>query len=115
MNRHSITTYSVGGAYLALGLLLLGTLIGIFESSTVYSWVIPIVLIFSGITTLQAESKYKTTVSYGLIAIGVITIFVRLNVIRGDVVNGLLGAVLLIAGAAIIARGTSQQDQSAKD
>lgn len=113
MDRTTLTAYITGGTYLAFGLLLLGTLIDLFESSAVYGWVIPMVLIFSGITTLQTESKHKTNVSYGLIAIGVITILVRLNILRGDLVNGLLGAVLIFAGATIIARGA--QNRTAKD
>lgn len=110
MDRKRITTLVSGGVFIVLGLLLLGTLIDIFESSSVYGWAIPIVLVFSGITTLQETSKYRTNVGYGLVAIGAITILVRLDVIRGDLINGLLGAVMLVAGSAIIARHDSKKE-----
>lgn len=109
MDRKQIAGLVSGGVFIALGLLLLGTLIDLFESSSVYGWVIPVVLVFSGITTLQESSRYRKYVGYGLVAIGAITILVRLNIIRGDLVNGLLGAVLLTAGGAMIARQRSQK------
>lgn len=110
MDRKRITTLVSGSVFITLGLLLLGTLIDLFESSSVYGWVTPIVLVFSGITTLQENSKYKTNVGYGLVAIGAITILVRLDFIRGDLISGLLGAVMLVAGSAMIARHDNQKE-----
>lgn len=110
MKKSQIVAAVTGGVFILLGLALLGTLLDVFESSDVYGLVIPMVLIFSGITTLQASSRHKTSVGYGLLAIGTITLLIRFNVIRGDVVNGLLGAALLIAGASIIARLPQKQN-----
>ena len=110
MDLKRVTTMVSGGVFILLGLLLLGTLLDLFESSSVYGWVIPVVLVFSGITTLQESSKHKANVGYGLVAIGTITILVRLDIIRGDLINGLLGVVMLVAGSAIIARRGNQKE-----
>lgn len=98
MKQSKIVAGATGAIFIVLGLLLIGTLLDIFASADIYALVLPIVLIMSGITTLQDSSRRKAGVSYGLVAIGIVMLLVRFDIIRGDVVNGLLGAVLLVAG-----------------
>lgn len=109
MQHNKIIATSTGVGFVLLGILLLATLVDALDSSTIYGWVVPVVLVFGGLTTLQESPRYKKGVGYGLIAIGAVTLLVRLDLIRGDVVNALLGAVLLAAGVSILARSSQKK------
>ena len=100
--KEDIKNYGVGTAFIILGLLLLASLTNIIESSTIYSFVVPTILIFSGVVIFAESTKYRRQVALGLIATGTVSLLIRLNIIQNDVVNILLGATLSLLGAVII-------------
>lgn len=101
-----------GGAFIILGLLLLGSLVNLFERSVIYAWVLPLIFIISGFNILQDSTKSKTGLGYGLIGAGAIGLLVRLGVLDGAFVNALLSAVLIAAGSALLVRNWQNNSSS---
>lgn len=104
MKKSQIITTVTGGSFIILGLLLLGTLVDLFERSMIYGWTVPAVFIFSGFSIVQDAVKPKHGLGYSLIAVGAVGLLVRLNIVSGDVINALLGAALLCGGSIIVSK-----------
>ncbi len=105
MKKSTVSQIITGSAFLLLGLALLGTLIDILQSTSVYSFVMPLVLITSGYAMLdETKVKQRRNTGFGLMAIGLITLLVRYNILRGNVINAVLGIVLAGWGLFILIR-----------
>lgn len=115
MKKTHILNFATGIVFTILGALLVASLLGWVDSSSIYDIIIPILIICGGVTTLQDDSKHKKTAGFGLILIGFITLLVRFNILHGDVVNGILGAILLVAGTSILSRNSQKNDDKSSD
>lgn len=110
MKKARILSFTTGIIFIILGALLVASLLGWIDSSSIYDIIIPILIICGGVTTLQDDSKHKKTAGFGLILIGLITLLVKFSILHGDVVNGILGAILLIAGTSILSKNSQTTD-----
>jgi hypothetical protein len=110
--REDIKNYTVGALFIVLGALLLISLTNLIDSGTIYGFVVPAILVFSGIVTISENSRYRQHVSIGLIITGALSLIVRLNIIQGDFVNVLLGASLLLIGASIVTKAHAKKVQN---
>ena len=106
IHKENITPLLTGSAFVVLGLLLLASLIDWVDSSSIYSSVLPIGLILAGFSMLSALDNKKRTksIAIGILGLGVVSLLVRFDVIRGDVVNAILGVGLLALGTSAITR-----------
>lgn len=106
MKKQKITNLAVGVVSVGLGFVLLATLIDVFDSNDVYLAVLPMVLILGGISVVSdgAKENRKLGLGIGMLITGIISLAVRLDIVSGDVVNGIIGFVLLIAGVVTLTR-----------
>ena len=106
IHKENITPLLTGSAFVVLGLLLLASLIDWVDSSSIYSSVLPIGLILAGFSMLSALDNKKRTksIAIGILGLGIVSLLVRFDVIRGDVVNAILGVGLLALGTSAITR-----------
>ena len=96
--------YLIGGAIITLGILLLASLLNMINAVSIYGYAMPIILLIAGFTMVSAKDKQFHFTALGLLFLlsGLVSLLVRLNVISGKVVNGILGFVLVIAGIAVL-------------
>jgi|GEM_PF-4092390 FtsH-binding integral membrane protein len=106
IHKENITSLLTGSAFVVLGLLLLASLLDWVDSSSIYSSVLPIGLILAGFSMLSALDNKKRTksIAIGILGLGIVSLLVRFDVIRGDVVNAILGVGLLALGTSAITR-----------
>lgn len=89
--------------YIALSIVLMGSLIDLYDGLKIYTWIVPLLLTVAGLSMLSdGPVQQRQNFGVSLIIIGVIAMLVRLNLIRGDVVNALLSVILLIVGVAAL-------------
>jgi len=110
MKKSRTVSLVTGGLIIALGLALLMGVAGLFENTTIYVWILPLLFILGGCVGIWGTPKAKASVSYGLIATGLITIFVRLGWVNGAIVNALLAGALIATGSITLARISEKTD-----
>lgn len=105
MKRSRILQAGIGTLFALAGVGLLASLVGWLDDSKVYQLAIPVVLIVSGVNLLSdKQEERRRIISFGLIAIGIVMLLVRFNIIQGEVVNGILGAIFFGLGVFILTR-----------
>jgi len=106
MKDAKVTSYIIGGSFVVLGLLLLGSLINWINSISIYQTTLPIVLIIGGFSLFSAsnEKNRRTGLGLGMLTFGIISLLVRFNVLSGKAVNAVLGVVLLATGTIVLTK-----------
>ena len=106
IQKEDISPLVSGVSFAVLGLFLLASLIDWVDSASIYSTLLPVGLILAGLSMLSAiENKKRTkNIAIGILGLGVVSLLVRFDVIRGDVVNAILGVGLLALGTSAITR-----------
>ena len=110
MKKSRTVSLISGGLVVALGIALLMGVAGLVENTLIYMWALPLLFILGGCVGVWGTPKAKASVSYGLIATGLITLFVRLGWINGVIVNALLAGALIATGSIMLARISEKTD-----
>lgn len=106
LNKQHIGTLIVGLGFLTLGLLQLFSLLDWVSLSTIvsiYNTVLPLLIIFAGVYIVFVDDPDQhKKVGGALIVVGVVVLLARYDVIRWKALNGIIGAVLVITGTALL-------------
>lgn len=119
MNKQNIGTVIVGLGFLTLGLLQLFSLLDWVSLSTIvsiYNTVLPLLIIFAGVYIVFVDDPDQhKKVGGALIVVGVVVLLARYDVIRWKALNGIIGAVLVITGTALLTLFLSKSSQKLKN
>lgn len=115
MKQPQTITLAIGAFIVGLGVLLLAGVAGLVENATVYIWALPFIFILSGFALLQGTPKIQNSISYGLIATGLIVLLVRFGWINGALVNALLAGALIATGSMLIVHRLDNRSKTVRD
>ncbi|HBH78074.1 TPA: hypothetical protein DDX46_04995 [Candidatus Saccharibacteria bacterium] len=99
--------------FIGLGLALLGTLLNFYDSAFIYKIIVPLTLLGAGVALLGNNPSERTrrSVALGLIVFGLVSLLIQFEVLRGDVVNAIVGVAFVSAGVFMVSRLTDRKSR----
>lgn len=114
MTKDKLVGYGVSVLFIGLGLALLGTLLNFYDSAFIYKIIVPLTLLGAGVALLGNSPSERTrrSVALGLIVFGLVSLLIQFEVLRGDVVNAIVGVAFVSAGVFMISRLTDRKSRN---
>ena len=114
MTKDKLVGYGASVLFIELGLALLGTLLNFYDSAFIYKIIIPLTLLGAGVALLGNNPSERTrrSVALGLIVFGLVSLLIQFEVLRGDVVNAIVGVAFVSAGVFMISRLTDRKSRN---
>lgn len=105
MNKKEILASLGGLVYAGLGVIILATVGGLLNKASVYGFIVPAMLLVSGLLLLvNPQPRTIKIVSGGMVGIGAIALLVRYTPLSGTLVNTIVGIVLVAVGVLLLSR-----------
>lgn len=117
MNEDGKKSVIIGTVIVVLGLVFLLALVGALNSMSVYNTLLPIILIIMGISLVSGKDNAdrRASLGLGMLAVGLVSLLIRFNIVSSKIVDGLLGLILVVTGVIIIAKvGDKHSSDSSK-
>ncbi|OGL34120.1 hypothetical protein A3E20_04435 [Candidatus Saccharibacteria bacterium RIFCSPHIGHO2_12_FULL_47_16] len=113
MTKDKLVGYGVSVLFIGLGLALLGTLLNFYDSAFIYKIIVPLTLLGAGVALLGNNPSERTrrSVALGLIVFGLVSLLIQFEVLRGDVVNAIVGVAFVSAGVFMVSRLTDRKSR----
>lgn len=113
MTKDKLVGYGASVLFIGLGLALLGTLLNFYDSAFIYKIIVPLTLLGAGVALLGNNPSERTrrSVALGLIVFGLVSLLIQFEVLRGDVVNAIVGVAFVSAGVFMISRLTDRKSR----
>lgn len=114
MTKDKLVGYGASVLFIGLGLALLGTLLNFYDSAFIYKIIVPSTLLGAGVALLGNNPSERTrrSVALGLIVFGLVSLLIQFEVLRGDVVNAIVGVAFVSAGVFMISRLTDRKSRN---
>ena len=114
MNKKEIMSSLGGLVYAGLGIVLLATVANVLDRASVYGFIIPAILLVSGLLLLtNPQQRTITIVGGGMTSVGAIALLVRYTTLSSALVHTVLGVILVAVGVAMLSRTYYGRKQSA--
>lgn len=113
MTKDKLVGYGASVLFIGLGLALLGTLLNFYDSAFIYKIIVPLTLLGAGVALLGNNPSERTrrSVALGLIVFGLVSLLIQFEVLRGDVVNAIVGVAFVSAGVFMVSRLTDRKSR----
>src|SRR3989338_8625894 len=113
MTKDKLVGYGASVLFIGLGLALLGTLLNFYDSAFIYKIIVPSTLLGAGVALLGNNPSERTrrSVALGLIVFGLVSLLIQFEVLRGDVVNAIVGVAFVSAGVFMVSRLTDRKSR----
>ena len=113
MTKDKLVGYGASVLFIGFGLALLGTLLNFYDSAFIYKIIVPLTLLGAGVALLGNNPSERTrrSVALGLIVFGLVSLLIQFEVLRGDVVNAIVGVAFVSAGVFMISRLTDRKSR----
>lgn len=113
MTKDKLVGYGVSVLFIGLGLALLGTLLNFYDSAFIYKIIVPLTLLGAGVALLGNNPSERTrrSIALGLIVFGLVSLLIQFEVLRGDVVNAIVGVAFVSAGVFMVSRLTDRKSR----
>lgn len=113
MTKDKLVGYGASVLFIGFGLALLGTLLNFYDSAFIYKIIVPLTLLGAGVALLGNNPSERTrlSVALGLIVFGIVSLLIQFEVLRGDVVNAIVGVAFVSAGVFMISRLTDRKSR----
>ncbi|OGL23084.1 hypothetical protein A2791_05405 [Candidatus Saccharibacteria bacterium RIFCSPHIGHO2_01_FULL_46_30] len=114
MTKDKLVGYGASVLFIGLGLALLGTLLNFYDSAFIYKIIVPLTLLGAGVALLGNNPSERTrrSVALGLIVFGLVSLLIQFEVLRGDVVNAIVGVAFVSAGVFMVSRLTDRKSRN---
>lgn len=113
MTKDKLVGYGASVLFIGLGLALLGTLLNFYDSAFIYKIIVPLTLLGAGVALLGNNPSERTrrSVALGLIVFGLVSLLIQFEVLRGDVVNAIVGVAFVSAGVFMVSCLTDRKSR----